>query len=138
MVKHVLCLFSGPPLLNCPEPSKKVVAGHQVLLQCSTNHPKDVVRLEWLVNDTVDVYFFRNGETTNGQSKMYKGKTSISEDEVRRGNYSLLLTAEMSDSGKYRCGIFKRKTSKCHGSCTEACYINVTGKYSVAHNTFTL
>lgn len=104
----------------------KVVAGHREMLQCSSSSPINVVKMEWLVNDTVDVYLFRNGKTCNdNQNEKYKGKTSIFEDKVSQGNFSLILTAEMSHSGKYRCAVYD-------GRNTIECYINVSGKYSVA------
>ncbi|XP_030286908.1 myelin-oligodendrocyte glycoprotein-like [Sparus aurata] len=110
----------GPSELNCPEPSMKVVAGHREMLQCSSSSPINVVKMEWLVNDTVDVYLFRNGKTCNdNQNEKYKGKTSIFEDKVSQGNFSLILTAEMSHSGKYRCAVYD-------GRNTIECYINVS------------
>uniref|UniRef100_A0A3Q1FLB5 Ig-like domain-containing protein n=1 Tax=Acanthochromis polyacanthus TaxID=80966 RepID=A0A3Q1FLB5_9TELE len=96
-------------------PSESVVSmvGGDAVLPCRLEAGLDAaqVTVEWGRPDLEPrfVYIWHNGkELTNNQNAAYKGRASMSADELKQGNGSLKLTQlKISDNGRYRCYIPK-------------------------------
>ncbi|XP_051799879.1 butyrophilin subfamily 3 member A2-like isoform X1 [Acanthochromis polyacanthus] len=96
-------------------PSESVVSmvGGDAVLPCRLEAGLDAaqVTVEWGRPDLEPrfVYIWHNGkELTNNQNAAYKGRASMSADELKQGNSSLKLTQlKISDNGRYRCYIPK-------------------------------
>ncbi|XP_051799884.1 butyrophilin subfamily 3 member A2-like isoform X5 [Acanthochromis polyacanthus] len=97
-------------------PSQLVVSmvGGDAVLPCHLEAGLDAaqVTVEWGRPDLEPrfVYIWHNGkEITTNQNTAYKGRVSMSIDELKQGNGSLKLTQlKMSDNGRYRCYIPKQ------------------------------
>ncbi|XP_032381465.1 uncharacterized protein LOC116695357 [Etheostoma spectabile] len=107
--------------LQCPLNTLDAEVDETVILPCRTTPKMDVVnKVEWVVNDTVDVYLLRNGKPElDDQGTDFKEITSLFDDELSSGNCSLRLKTKMSHSGRYRCTVrTANKTKSCHISLT--------------------
>ena len=92
----------------------KTPVGVEAVLPCSTSQTgvdyTDLIA-HWkrpdLPKDHQTVYFRRNGgEVTDEQIISYRGRTSLFEDDVKKGNMSLKLSnVTSSDHGNYTCVI---------------------------------
>ncbi|XP_051799886.1 butyrophilin subfamily 2 member A2-like isoform X2 [Acanthochromis polyacanthus] len=98
-------------------PSQPVLSmvGGDAVLPCHLEAGLDAaqVTVEWGRPDLEPrfVYIWHNGkEITNDQNEAYKGRVSMSADELKQGNASLKLTQlKISDNGRYRCYLPKQK-----------------------------
>ncbi|XP_054457918.1 butyrophilin subfamily 3 member A2-like [Anoplopoma fimbria] len=94
-------------------PPQSIVAlvGDDIILPCHMKPEMDVTAepLEWRRPDLnpVLVHVMRAGRSLeNVQHPSYKGRTSLSTDELKRGNISLRLSnVQLSDQGTYECDI---------------------------------
>ncbi|XP_076019348.1 butyrophilin subfamily 3 member A2-like [Genypterus blacodes] len=97
----------GQPQVIGPQ---KIVAmlGDDVILPCHLEPVVDAVSmtLEWARPDLTPrfVFVWLNRQEMWDKHPSYKGRTSVSIDELRQGNISLRLSnVTLSDEGKYRC-----------------------------------
>uniref|UniRef100_A0A672ZB54 Ig-like domain-containing protein n=1 Tax=Sphaeramia orbicularis TaxID=375764 RepID=A0A672ZB54_9TELE len=87
----------------------EVVPGDDVILPCHVEPVQDVVAMtiEWSRPDLdpMFVYLWRaRQDNTYMKNPMYTGRTSLSVDELKKGNMSLKLTnVQLSDRGTYTC-----------------------------------
>uniref|UniRef100_A0A673W8R5 Ig-like domain-containing protein n=1 Tax=Salmo trutta TaxID=8032 RepID=A0A673W8R5_SALTR len=87
------------------------LAGDDIILPCSLKPNASVkdmaVRWTRLNPTTENVHFYRDGQDSNeDQSPSYRGRTSVFNEELKKGNVSLKLTrVTLSDAGSYRCFI---------------------------------
>ena len=94
---------TGPPQL--------VVAmlGDDIILPCQLEPPKNAVSMtmEWGRHDLEPrfVLVWHDGqELLTDQNKAYKGRASVSINNLTLGDFSLRLSSvKISDNGKYRC-----------------------------------
>lgn len=94
-----------------------------MILLCATEPQTSVTRVEWLANETTEVHLYRNGhDELDDQATAYKGRTSLFNQEVPKGNCSLKLMVKDSDAGTYHCSV----------SPVVNCSITLTGKYTMA------
>uniref|UniRef100_A0A3P8TN87 Ig-like domain-containing protein n=1 Tax=Amphiprion percula TaxID=161767 RepID=A0A3P8TN87_AMPPE len=110
-------LFTRKSQSQAMAPSQAVVSmlGGDAVLPCRLEAGLDAAQLtvEWGRPDLEPrfVYIWHNGkEITNDQNAAFKGRVSMSTDELKQGNASLKLTQlKISDNGRYRCYIPKQK-----------------------------
>ncbi|XP_056606752.1 butyrophilin subfamily 1 member A1-like isoform X5 [Triplophysa dalaica] len=88
-----------------------VVAGDDAILPCYIKPNTSAVdmRVEWFKLDQQDsvvhLYEARENQTTE-QSQSYRGRTSLFQPELQKGNASLRLsTVQVTDNGTYKCFI---------------------------------
>uniref|UniRef100_A0A672ZB58 Ig-like domain-containing protein n=1 Tax=Sphaeramia orbicularis TaxID=375764 RepID=A0A672ZB58_9TELE len=99
---------SQPQLIGSAQPIE-VVPGDDVILPCHVEPVQDVVAMtiEWSRPDLdpMFVYLWRaRQDNTYMKNPMYTGRTSLSVDELKKGNMSLKLTnVQLSDRGTYTC-----------------------------------
>ncbi|XP_039678314.1 uncharacterized protein LOC120572873 isoform X1 [Perca fluviatilis] len=107
--------------LRCPDTSLDAEVDKNVILQCLTVPKMDVSnKVEWVLNDTVDVHLLRNGKHEFvHQGKDYKDRTSLFDSELHTGNCSLRLKTKMTHTGRYRCSVRI-------GDETKHCFISLT------------
>ncbi|KAF4093406.1 hypothetical protein AMELA_G00001720, partial [Ameiurus melas] len=77
--------------------------GESVILKCSFGHkPKTVF---WRYNDSRTVCNIIDGKADfDDQDTVYKGRVTISQSEIEKGNFSIMLSdVKESDSGLYTC-----------------------------------
>ena len=94
-------------------PSQPIAAkvGDDIILPCHVEPAVDVVSfmLEWTKPDLnpIFVHVRRAGqELIDTKHPSYKGRTSVSYDEMKNGNVSLKLSkVKPSDAGRYECYI---------------------------------
>ncbi|TKS93371.1 Butyrophilin subfamily 3 member A3 [Collichthys lucidus] len=110
----VILLLLAEPCRAQPEgavPFQTVVTlvGEDVILPCHLQPAMDIVSesMEWgrldLEPRFVHVWYGGQNYLVN-QNPSYKGRTSVSGDNLKRGDFSLKLSAvKHSDQGKYRC-----------------------------------
>ncbi|XP_027131631.1 butyrophilin subfamily 3 member A2-like, partial [Larimichthys crocea] len=85
------------------------LVGEDVILPCHLQPAMDIVSesMEWgrLDLEPRFVHVWRGGQNDLvNQNPSYKGRTSVSADNLKRGDFSLKLSAvKHSDQGKYRC-----------------------------------
>uniref|UniRef100_A0A671TPY4 Ig-like domain-containing protein n=1 Tax=Sparus aurata TaxID=8175 RepID=A0A671TPY4_SPAAU len=99
-------------------PSQPIVAtvGDDIILPCHLKPEADVVAmtLEWTRPDLNHIFIHvrRSGqELLRSKHPSYKGRTSVSIDELKHGNVSLKLSkVKPSDAGRYQCYIPKLDT----------------------------
>uniref|UniRef100_A0A4W5Q2F7 Ig-like domain-containing protein n=1 Tax=Hucho hucho TaxID=62062 RepID=A0A4W5Q2F7_9TELE len=91
------------------------VAGDDIILPCylKPNISAEDMTVDWLNLDFIDsrVYRYQNHRIIrDDQIPSYRGRTSLFEEELWRGNTSLKLTrVQGTDEGRYKCFI-KAKT----------------------------
>ncbi|XP_039678318.1 CD276 antigen homolog isoform X2 [Perca fluviatilis] len=107
--------------LRCPDTSLDAEADKTVILPCWTVPKMDVGnKVEWVLNDTVDVHLLRNGKPEfDHQGKDYKDRTSLFDSQLGTGNCSLRLKTKMTHTGRYRCSVRI-------GDETKHCFISLT------------
>ncbi|XP_039678309.1 uncharacterized protein LOC120572868 isoform X1 [Perca fluviatilis] len=107
--------------LRCPDTSLDAEVDKTVILPCWTVPKMDVGnKVEWVLNDTVDVHLLRKGKHEfDDQGKDYKDRTSLFNSELETGNCSLRLKTKMSHTGRYRCTVRI-------GDETKHCFISLT------------
>ncbi|XP_064872966.1 butyrophilin subfamily 1 member A1-like [Oncorhynchus nerka] len=92
-----------------PTDSIVAVAGDDIILPCylKPNISAEDMTVDWLNLDFLDVCVFRyqNSEIIrDDQIPHYRGRTSLFEEELWRGNTSLKLTrVQGTDEGRYKC-----------------------------------
>lgn len=88
-----------------------VVAGDDAILPCYIKPDTNAVdmRVEWFRLDQQEsvVYLYESRENrTTEQSQSYRGRTTLIQQELQRGNASLRLsTVQVTDNGTYKCFI---------------------------------
>ncbi|KAL6484074.1 hypothetical protein MHYP_G00089470 [Metynnis hypsauchen] len=102
--------FSEFRVLGPPGPLT-ALAGSDLVLPCSVQPSVSAVdmNINWtradLKNTLVHVYKY-HGDKNDDQDPSYRGRTALSEENLRQGNASLLLSkVRRSDEGKYTCFI---------------------------------
>ena len=122
--------------------------GDDTILPCHLEPAVDVVSLtlEWTKPDLNPMFVLvrRGGqELLHTKHPSYKGRTSVSIDELKNGNVSLKLSkVTPSDAGRYQCYIPKLKigasvelvVGKCVGSVTAWVRKNLGGIHSFGHH----
>ncbi|XP_028462060.1 uncharacterized protein LOC114573987 isoform X2 [Perca flavescens] len=116
--------------LRCPDTSLDAEVDKTVILPCLTVPKMDVGnKVEWVLNDTVDVHLLRKGKHEfDHQWKDYKDRTSLFDSQLGTGNCSLRLKTKMSHSGRYRCSVRI-------GDQTKHCFISLTVRPHEGSNT---
>ncbi|XP_073330579.1 uncharacterized protein [Pagrus major] len=115
---HLLLAHSCTGQSQLIAPSQPIVAkvGDDIILPCHLEPEVDVVAmtLEWTRSDLNPrfVHMRRAGQDLlRIQHPSYKGRTSVSIDELKHGNVSLKLSeVKPSDAGRYKCYIPKLDT----------------------------
>ncbi|KAI5104622.1 butyrophilin-like protein 3, partial [Silurus meridionalis] len=85
------------------------VAGEDLVLPCFIKPNTSAVDMtvEWmkLEKGASLVHLYKDHEDRNeNQAQLYRGRTSLFEEELQKGNASLKLSAlRVSDAGKYKC-----------------------------------
>ncbi|XP_026225409.1 V-set domain-containing T-cell activation inhibitor 1-like isoform X2 [Anabas testudineus] len=94
--------------LKCPDVRVETEPNKTVILPCFTEPQTDVSLrpVEWVVNDTDGVHLYRKkADDPEEQIEDYKGRTSLSHNNLSLGDCSLSLRVKMSDAGTYRCSV---------------------------------
>ena len=116
--ERILICVSFPgqsELITPPQPTVTTV-GDDIILPCHLKPEVDVVAttLEWKRPDLkpIFVHVRRSGQDiVRIQHPSFKGRTSVSIDELKHGNVSLKLSkVKPSDAGRYQCYIPKLDT----------------------------
>lgn len=90
--------------------------GDDIILPCHTETPIDLLQemVEWSRADLEPrfVHMWRfGGDDLSDQNQAYKGRTSVSIDNLKHGDASLTLSkVKPADEGTYRCFIPGPKT----------------------------
>lgn len=117
---HVLLLgFLSPSAsIKAGDPKPlQVVPGQDVLLPCEAPESTDLedLILEWTRSSPKDKYVFMfrdGGPLKDFQDPHFEGRVEISEDMMRKGNFSIkLYSVGKLDSGVYGCHVLKLKQS---------------------------
>ncbi|KAL7858969.1 hypothetical protein SRHO_G00141160 [Serrasalmus rhombeus] len=119
-MREMKCVYLIVPLLHFTFSEFQVVgppgplialAGSDLVLPCSVQPSVSAVdmNINWtradLKNNLVHVYK-DHGDKNDDQDPSYRGRTALSEENLRQGNASLLLSkVRRSDEGKYMCFI---------------------------------
>ena len=107
--------FSGQSEVIAPSQPIVAKVGDDIILPCHVEPALNVVSLtlEWTRPDLnpMFVHVRRGGqELIHTKHPSYKGRTSVSNDELKNGNVSLKLSKlKPSDTGRYECYIPKLK-----------------------------
>ncbi|KAF5893794.1 butyrophilin subfamily 1 member A1-like, partial [Clarias magur] len=91
-----------------PESVVDAVAGEDLVLPCFVNTSAVDMTVEWFRLDlsvNSEVHLYKDLEDKNeNQARLYRGRTSLFKEELKKGNASLKLSAvRLSDEGKYKC-----------------------------------
>ncbi len=79
------------------------------MLPCKSNH-LDIIH--WYKDKNAVHSFFNNKDQLTYQHEDYKGRTYLSESEIKNGDLSLLIRdIRVQDEGRYRCYAADDKTS---------------------------
>lgn len=113
---NVMFVSSGEPHAVCPNPTIKAAEGDAVALLCHLDPPSSVVNyaVDWKrVDLNKVVYSYRHKhENRDDQMDQYRGRTTLSPEDLSRGNLSLWISSvQTADSGPYRCYVSKLRTS---------------------------
>uniref|UniRef100_A0A671TQQ1 Myelin-oligodendrocyte glycoprotein-like n=1 Tax=Sparus aurata TaxID=8175 RepID=A0A671TQQ1_SPAAU len=105
-VAHTLLIGSHQPIV--------ALVGDDVLLPCHLEPPLDVTTLsvEWRRGPALVHVYRSRGDDPASQDQNFKGRTSLFQDEMTRGNISLKLTdVTEQDAGNYTCSVPKLQRS---------------------------
>ncbi|XP_036416382.1 uncharacterized protein LOC118800278 [Colossoma macropomum] len=117
----IICLFLLGVLFICDGlhvlgPSDLLIMelGGSVMLPCYVEAPipLEELEVEWKRTDSETlVHLFQDGESQpEAQDQAYSGRASFFTEEVKRGNFSLLLTNLVNkDAGVYKCTIYRQQ-----------------------------
>ncbi|XP_062301294.1 butyrophilin subfamily 2 member A1-like [Scomber scombrus] len=113
LIFHLLLTHSCRGQSQLIGPSQPIVAtvGNDIILPCHLQPAVGVsaMTLEWTRPDLDPRFVFvwrANQDLVDRKNPNYKGRTSLSIDELKQGNISLKLSkVKTSDKGKYRCFI---------------------------------
>lgn len=79
------------------------------------------------MNGSDEVHLRRKGKDDFGHQRVdYRGRTSLSQKNLSIGDGSLILRAQLTDSGRYRCSVRD-------GESEHECFIELIGKYTKGH-----
>uniref|UniRef100_A0A671UTS9 Ig-like domain-containing protein n=1 Tax=Sparus aurata TaxID=8175 RepID=A0A671UTS9_SPAAU len=119
----ILLLLTGSCGGQAPgaQPPVRMVTlvGEDVVLPCHLEPPLDAVSksVEWARPDLQPRFvhvWHEGGDLLENQNPSYKGRTSVSVDNLKQGDLSLFLSAvKLSDNGLYRC-FFPSQDKKIH------------------------
>ncbi|XP_036428990.1 uncharacterized protein LOC118809627 isoform X2 [Colossoma macropomum] len=147
----IICLFLSGVLFICdglhvlgPSGPLIVKLGGSVMLPCYVEAPisPEQLEVEWKRTDSDTlVHLFQDGECKpEAQDQAYSGRASFFTEEVKRGNFSLLLTDLVTnDAGVYNCTVYRQQETD--QTSVEIEYLIVTGGHAVSayvHEDFTL
>ncbi|KAG9267293.1 butyrophilin-like protein 2, partial [Astyanax mexicanus] len=90
--------------------------GGSLMLPCSTETliPLEELEVEWMRTDSESlVHLFQDGEIRpESQNQAYSGRASFFTEEIKHGNFSLLLTnITTEDAGVYNCSVYRQDES---------------------------
>uniref|UniRef100_A0A7N8WRT8 Ig-like domain-containing protein n=1 Tax=Mastacembelus armatus TaxID=205130 RepID=A0A7N8WRT8_9TELE len=99
---------TGQYRLICPTPLIKAAAGEDVRLPCLLDPGLDLSNrtVDWTrVNDSKVVFSYRSRMINDiDQLEQYRNRTRLSREDLSVGNMELqMFSAQLSDSGRYRC-----------------------------------
>ncbi|XP_062860056.1 butyrophilin-like protein 2 [Trichomycterus rosablanca] len=119
-----------------PSDPLSVQLGGSVMLPCyvETPLPMDELEVEWKRTDTL-VHLWQNGQSeSESQNQDYRERAHFFSEEVKHGNFSLLLTNVTSkDAGVYRCVVYTEKESnEASVEIKEPDHLIVTGGHAVS------
>ncbi|XP_062860061.1 programmed cell death 1 ligand 1-like [Trichomycterus rosablanca] len=119
-----------------PSDPLSVQLGGSVMLPCyvETPLPMDELEVEWKRTDTL-VHLWQNGQSEpESQNQDYRERAHFFSEEVKHGNFSLLLTNVTSkDAGVYRCVVNAEKESnEASIEIKEPDHLIVTGGHAVS------
>ncbi|XP_030286035.1 myelin-oligodendrocyte glycoprotein-like [Sparus aurata] len=106
-------LAAETQLIGSHQPIVALV-GDDVLLPCHLEPPLDVTTLsvEWRRGSALVHVYRSRGDDPVSQDQNFKGRTSLFQDEMTRGNISLKLTdITEQDAGNYTCSVPKLQRS---------------------------
>ncbi|XP_036416380.1 uncharacterized protein LOC118800276 [Colossoma macropomum] len=147
----IICLFLSEVLFICaglhvlgPSGPLIVELGGSVMLPCYVEAPipLEELEVEWKRTDSETlVHLFQDGESKpDAHDQAYSGRASFFTEEVKRGNFSLLLTdLTTKDAGVYNCTVYRQQDTG--QASVEIEYLIVTGRHAVsayAHEDITL
>ncbi|XP_062855784.1 CD276 antigen homolog [Trichomycterus rosablanca] len=92
-------ISSEEPLINV-----NATVGSTALLPCNcTTEPGKTPHVEWII-DTETVFEREGGDSYHGEG--YEGRVDVSEDELNKGNCSLVLkNVTVNDENVYKCSL---------------------------------
>ncbi|XP_072522990.1 uncharacterized protein [Salminus brasiliensis] len=98
----------------CPSGPLTVELGGSLMLPCYVESPLPLEELEveWKRTDSESlVHLFQDGESRpEAQSQAYSGRARFFTEEIKHGNFSLLLTDLTSkDAGVYSCTVYRQQ-----------------------------
>ncbi|XP_062859964.1 butyrophilin-like protein 2 [Trichomycterus rosablanca] len=140
---RMVLIFLPTLIINCdgfrvlgPSDPLSIQLGGSVMLPCyvETPLPMDELEVEWKRTDTL-VHLWQNGQSEpESQNQDYRERAHFFSEEVKHGNFSLLLTNVTSkDAGVYRCVIYTGKESnEASIEIKEADHLIVTGGHAVS------
>ncbi|KAL6474790.1 hypothetical protein MHYP_G00158300 [Metynnis hypsauchen] len=133
----VLFICDGLHVLG-PSSPLTVQLGGSVMLPCYVEAPipLEELEVEWKRTDSGTlVHLFQDGESRpEAQNQAYSGRASFFTEEVKRGNFSLLLTnLTTKDAGIYNCSVYRQQeTGQTSVEINEIEYLIVTGGHVVS------
>ncbi|XP_036427738.1 butyrophilin-like protein 2 [Colossoma macropomum] len=130
----VFALLSGLRVLGPSDPLI-VELGGSVMLPCYVEAPipLEELKVEWKRTDSETlVHLFQDGESRpEAQDQAYSGRASFFTEEVKHGNFSLLLTnLTTKDAGVYNCSVYRQQETG--QTLVDIEYLIVTGGHAVS------
>ncbi|XP_049320724.1 butyrophilin-like protein 2 isoform X1 [Astyanax mexicanus] len=118
-----ICVYLSGLFLSCsglhvlgPTDPLTVRLGGSLMLPCYTETliPLEELEVEWMRTDSESlVHLFQDGEIRpESQNQAYSGRASFFTEEIKHGNFSLLLTnITTEDAGVYNCSVHRQDES---------------------------
>ncbi|KAM9500608.1 butyrophilin subfamily 1 member A1-like [Clarias gariepinus] len=108
ILHHFMETQSDKLKLFGPESVVDAVVGEDLVLPCFVNTSAVDMTVEWFRLDlsvNSEVHLYKDLEDKNeNQARLYRGRTSLFKEELKKGNASLKLSAvRLSDEGRYKC-----------------------------------
>ncbi|KAL4657362.1 hypothetical protein GN956_G4890 [Arapaima gigas] len=102
LIGALLLLLAGPGT-HSEEIQKTCIAGEDCMLPCRFREATSEL-IHWYRNNAVVHSFYYGKDQLDKQDKYFQNRTSLFQDQIPRGNASLLLHAtRIQDRGKYLC-----------------------------------
>ncbi|XP_066520286.1 uncharacterized protein [Hoplias malabaricus] len=139
LLSGVFTICDGLRVLGASDPLTVELKG-SVVLPCYVEDPIPLgeLEVEWKKIDTQDlVHLFQDGESRpESQGHDYIGRASFFTEEIKHGNFSLLLTnLTLKDSGVYNCSVYTQQESgQTSAEIKEIEHLIVVGSHAVSAN----